>query len=98
MCSGSGSGCGQVPAPSGQCYLKNASDKRCLGESASPYGGSMLMNSVCGEPAQGGATLSCKWTYSVNVAAGVCLRMFSSIGFRSAACNPAEPAQPCRDS
>ncbi|MFD7494690.1 protein kinase [Streptomyces sp. NPDC059832] len=144
-----GSGGGQVPAPSGQYYLKNASNKRCLGESASPYGGSMLMNSVCGEPAHNGATLYYKWTYRptsggrfklvgqgtgnclrlngpaglsaetcnssesqvwrigtktsaghtlVNVAEGVCLQMFSSIGFQSVACNPSEPAQLWRNS
>ncbi|MGW2088427.1 protein kinase domain-containing protein [Streptomyces sp. NPDC001880] len=147
--SSSGSGGGQVPAPSGQYYLKNASNKRCLGESASPYSGSMLMNSVCGEPAHNGATLYYKWTYKptsdgrfklvgqgtgnclrlngyaglsaetcnssesqiwrigtktssghtlVNVAEGVCLQMFSSIGFQSAACNPSEPAQLWRNS
>lgn len=34
----------------------------------------------------------------VNVAEGVCLQMFSSIGFQSAACDASEPAQLWRNS
>ncbi|MFF8913826.1 RICIN domain-containing protein [Streptomyces sp. NPDC015032] len=120
-----------------------------MGESASTYGGSMITNSVCGEPAHNGATLYYKWTYKptsggrfklvgqgtgnclrlnaaagvsaetcsssesqvwrigtktssghtlVNVAGGVCLQMFSSVGFQAVACNPSEPAQLWRNS
>ncbi|MGW2112981.1 protein kinase domain-containing protein [Streptomyces sp. NPDC001948] len=94
-----GSGGGQVPAPSGQYYLKNASNKRCLGESASSYGGSMLMNSVCGEPAHNGATLYYKWTYKptsggkfklVGQGTGNCLRLNGPAGVSAESCNSSD--------
>ncbi|MET9656314.1 protein kinase [Streptomyces sp. NPDC006510] len=97
--SGGSGGGGQIPAPSGQYYLKNASNKRCLGESASPYGGSMLMNSVCGEPAHNGATLYYKWTYKptsggrfklVGQGTGNCLRLNGPAGLSAETCNASE--------
>ncbi|MFJ2897559.1 protein kinase [Streptomyces sp. NPDC087218] len=97
--SGGSGGGGQEPAPSGQYYLKNASVKRCLGESYSEFGGSMIMNSVCGEPAHNGATLYYKWTYRptsggkfklVGQGSGKCLKSNGYAGLGIEACNSSD--------
>ncbi|MFF9566708.1 protein kinase [Streptomyces sp. NPDC014685] len=97
--SGGSGGGGQVPAPSGQYYLKNVSVKRCLGESYSDFGNSMIMSSVCGEPAHNGAKLSYKWTYRptsggefelVGQGSGRCLKSNGYAGLRTEACNSSD--------
>ncbi|MER6499174.1 hypothetical protein ABT218_07210 [Streptomyces sp. NPDC001455] len=94
-----GSGGGQAPAPSGKHYLKNAATNRCLAESASPYGGTMVRNMVCGEPAHNGATAYYTWTYKptsggefklIGQGSGQCLKSRGVAGIGMESCNDSE--------
>ncbi|MET7617033.1 protein kinase [Streptomyces sp. NPDC005408] len=87
------------PAPSGTHLLKGTSTGRCLADSYSPYAGSAVSNSVCGEPSGNGTTMNYQWTYKpisgntfrlVSQGSGRCIESRGYAGIAIADCNGSE--------